>query len=292
MKIKVCICAAYDWMYLQHSLPFIYSHADSICISLDKDRISWSGNSFSFDKAAFARFIKEIDKENKVVIYEDNFHLPELLPIENECRQRLLMTQQLGKGGWFLQIDADEYYLYFKELVSYLRDTRIRRNVNITCPFIELYKKNDEGFFLVDAKNSLDLRFMPIATNAPKYEYGRVNGYFNIKTNFFALHNTLARSFEEVKEKINNWGHSHEVNKEAIFSKWNAINKDNFHQYKDFNPLTPAAWPALRFVEAGTIDELAQKIKKNNPYSLSRKKLLLENSLFVSRSKSLFKKFF
>jgi hypothetical protein len=291
MKIKVCICAAYDWEYLKVSLPVIYPHADDICISLDKDRISWSGNKFSFDEDSFFQFIHEIDKENKVVVYQDDFHLEKLLPIENECRQRLLMTQKLEKGGWFLQIDSDEYYLNFKEFVEYLRGVNIKRKVNITCPFIELYKKDDEGYFLVGVKKALDLRFMPIATNAPKYEYGRVNGYFNIKTNFFALHNTLARSFEEVKEKINNWGHSHEVDKEVIFSKWESINKHNYQEYKDFNPLIPAAWPSLLFIEAKNIEKLAEKIKSDNPYRLSSKMLLFQNSIFISRAKALLQKF-
>ena len=292
MKIKVCICVAYDWAYLKYSLPLIYPYADSICISLDKDLMSWSGNSFFFDKEAFNEFINGIDNEGKIILYEDNFHLPGLLPIQNECRQRLLMTEQLGEGGWFFQIDADEYFLNFKDFVAYLRNTKIKRKVNITCPFIEIYKQDQEGYFLIDVESPLNLRFINMATNAPKYDYGRVNGYFNIKTNFFVLHNTMARTTDEVYEKIKNWGHSHEVNKEEVFSQWKNIDKRNYQEYKNFHPLSPSAWPSLKFIDAANIEELGDKIKEADLYHLSRKTLLLQNSLFISRSKALFKKFF
>ena len=73
-QIKVGFCAAYDWHFLKHSLPPVYNEADLICIAIDKDRISWAGKPFSIDEEAFAAFLKEIDKDGKIRLYEDDFH--------------------------------------------------------------------------------------------------------------------------------------------------------------------------------------------------------------------------
>ena len=62
--IKIGFCVAYDWHLLRYSLPLIYDHADYICLSIDKDRISWAGEKFSFDENSFKSFVQAIDKEN------------------------------------------------------------------------------------------------------------------------------------------------------------------------------------------------------------------------------------
>ena len=98
MNIKVGYCVAYDWELLKKSIPRVYDYADVICLSIDKNRRSWGGERYAFDEEAFLKWTKEIDVQSKLLIYEDDFFLPELQSIENDNRQRNLMAQFLGEG--------------------------------------------------------------------------------------------------------------------------------------------------------------------------------------------------
>lgn len=291
--IKVCICVAYDWYYLKKSLPIIYPYADSICISIDKDRISWSGNKFDINEEEFYRFIKEFDQQNKIILLEEDFHKPELKPIENECRQRFMMTEKSGEGGWFLQIDTDEYFLDFVGFVNYLKSLQPKRLVNVCCPWIVLFKKDAEGFYLIDSKKFSDLHFIPIATRVPKYDYGRVNSYFNIKTDYFILHESFSRGEDELIQKVNNWGHSHEIDRESFINRWKKLNSFNYNSkgYKNFHPMHPTSWPSLKLFEAGNITTLIDQVINNGGADLPKWKLKIENSVNFNRLKKLIKSF-
>src|SRR5690349_14979672 len=98
--IKVGFCVAYDWYLLEYALPLIYADATVIGLSIDQDRISWSGNAYPFDEAGFKALITKLDPEKKIRVLEENYHLPDLTPMQNEVRQRNLMAKHLGEGGW------------------------------------------------------------------------------------------------------------------------------------------------------------------------------------------------
>jgi len=170
-KIKVGFCVAYDWLLLKNSIPRIYANADEICLSIDKNRTSWSGKKYDFDEADFRNFITQIDKNNKIKIYEDTFYNPEKSPIENDNFQRNKMAAFMGKGGWHIQIDADEYFLDFNGFVEFL--IRINNNpkptdkpVNISVNLIPLIKKTKEGYIFVDFEKQ-KFETAPFATNTP-----------------------------------------------------------------------------------------------------------------------------
>ena len=61
-KIKVGFCVAYDWELLKNSIPRVYNAADTICLSIDKNRTSWSGKKYDFDESAFQLSDAEIRK--------------------------------------------------------------------------------------------------------------------------------------------------------------------------------------------------------------------------------------
>src|SRR4051812_40490040 len=120
-QIKVGFCVAYDWYLLKNALPSIYASADLICLSIDSDRISWSGHPFAFDDDAFRAFVAEIDVQRKIVVFEDRFCIEGLTPMQNEVRQRNLVAAFVGMDGWHIQLDCDEYFLDFEQFVRYLR---------------------------------------------------------------------------------------------------------------------------------------------------------------------------
>ncbi len=289
-KIKVGFCAAYDWYFLKQSLPPVYESADVICIAVDQDRISWSGKPFSIDEAAFAAFLKEVDKDNKILLYEDDFHRPELSPMQNEVRQRNMMALAMGKGGWHLQLDSDEYFIDFPGFVAFLKRHTYQRPVNIACPLLILYKIVDNGFLLIETPKTEQIEYIAIATNEPHYEYGRKNGYFNIKTDFAIVHQSWARSEAEVQQKVQNWGHKEDFDVQAYYESWKGLNGTNYKRYLNFHPITPGSWASLQMVAARSIAGLISYFRQHPPLTIPKSYLRKENSIWRSRIKAVLKK--
>ncbi len=115
-EIKVGICVAYDWYLLKYSLPLIYAEASSICLSLDKDHVSWGSESYFMNDDEFEKLISEIDTDKKIKVLKEDFHSSQMSPRENEVDQRRRMAKFMGRGGWHIQIDCDEYFLNFKKI--------------------------------------------------------------------------------------------------------------------------------------------------------------------------------
>lgn len=291
-EIKVAFCAAYDWYFLKHSLPAVYQQADQICIAIDKDRISWAGKPFAIDEEAFAAFLKEIDRDGKIKLYQDDFHRPELNPMENEVRQRNLMAKAMGEGGWHLQLDSDEYFIDFPGFVKYLKSMPpVSRPINVVCPLLILYKTVEQGYLLVESMEPETIEYIAIATNRPAYEHGRKNGYFNVKTDFALVHQSWARNEQEIKAKIDNWGHKEDFDTEKYFERWKSLDENNYKEYKDIHPVLGRIWPSLRKVEAASIQGLIEHFRRNPPVQLSANYLRRQNSIWYSRLRALASKF-
>lgn len=289
-SIKIGFCVAYDWQLLEYALPLVYESADTICLSIDKDKISWGRERFTFDETAFHAFISRIDSKKKITILEEDFHQPNLTPMQNEVRQRNRMAEFMGKGGWHIQLDCDEYFLEFEKFVKYLVDLRTgrKRKSNINCALITLFKKIDERFYFV-LPTPKSIEFIQIATKEPVYENGRRNGNFNIYTNFTILHQSWARNEDEVKNKLKNWGHKTDFDTEIYFNKWKSLNTNNFHEYKNFHPIQPDVWPSLGFTNArNELDLIHNPPSIDFPYS--KWDLLFKNSRSIGRLRSLFRK--
>ena len=87
LKKSVISLISYDADYLPDSISKYYNYVDEIILGLDKDRISWSNNSFSFDENELWKKLKLLDTKNKIEIIEENFH-PSSTPIENDNYER------------------------------------------------------------------------------------------------------------------------------------------------------------------------------------------------------------
>ncbi len=287
--IKVGFCVAYDWALLQNSVPRIYPWADSICLSIDKHRKTWAGKSYEFDEQAFKAWVKSVDTANKISVYEDNFSLPSLTPIENDNRQRTLMADFMGQGGWHVQIDSDEYFLDFEGFVHYLKQLRGSSHVNICCNWISLIKKVKGGFLYVKQPGN-NFETMPFATRQPKYENARRNGYFNHISPFFVIHETWARGEEELWAKLNSWGHKNDFHKESYFALWKSLDASNYRYVVNFHPIQPDVWPALAFGEGETVTEFIDNLQKSRPFFIPSTALYLKNSRNLSRLRAILQK--
>lgn len=267
--IKVGFCVAYDWELLRTSIPRVYDHADVICLSIDKSRRTWRGEPYEFDEKSFRDFISSIDKDGKIDLYEDNFSMPELTAMENDTRQRQLMANRMGKGGWHIQVDSDEYFIDFKRTVDHLKrlnpnPTGTEKPFNVCCFVIPLIKKTEQGYLIVDFKDQMP-ETMCFATTKPEYLRARNSGHFNKYIPVFVIHETWARPEEQLWKKINNWGHSSEEleydkRRQSYYKLWKSVDEYNCQYIADFHPAIAKTWPAILFVKASTIKELLDSI--------------------------------
>ncbi len=282
-KIKVGICIAYDWEMLKLSLPIVYNEVDTICLSLDIDRKTWAGNTFDFDSKSFYKYVNEIDTQNKIIIYEDDFFIDTASTMKNEVYQRNKMAEKLGKGGWHIQIDVDEYFTEIKSFVNFLKkkhDFLKNKDINICLPIYTMFKKTNHGFFFVKGKPE----WFSIATNNPSYSFGRRNGYFNLLFDSPIIHQSWAREESEILQKIKNWGHKDDFDTQSFFRKWKSLSVQNYLDWENFHPIEEGVWEKLILIKGDNIQDLIkdnkllQKLK-----SYSKLEILLKNNKVFSK---------
>lgn len=288
--IKVGFCIAYDWKLLEYALPLVYQAADEIFLSIDIDRKTWANSSYEWDQEEFKKLIGSIDLKNKIRLYEDNFHLAELTTMENEVRQRNMMAAKMGPGGWHIQLDCDEYFIGFEEFVKYLKSLSPKNyKFNVCCSLVTLFKQVESGFLYIVPDTLQKIEFIQIATRTPHYQFGRRNGDFNIYTNFKIIHQSWARSEEEVHQKIINWGHNSDFDSEYFVNFWKSLNESNYKAIKNFHPLKSTMWTSLRIVQVSSMEECIEHLKKLNPLPLSKAEIFFKNSRLLSKIRQLFK---
>jgi len=285
--IKVGFLLSYDYEFIKIALPCVYDHADLIVFSLDKNRMSWSGNPFIFNESILA-WIKDYDKQNKIKIYEDNFYVKERKAIENETRQRNMMAAFMGFGGWHIQLDSDEYFVNFKNFVDYLGSLRHyltnpeKDKVSIRVNLFNLLKQDKDGFFYVKKGKYMSAC---VATNYPQYIIARNTDQFQIFTPFIMVHQSWARDSEEIDYKINNWGHKDDPGNKTFYEIWKSINKDNYYSFKNFAPGSmPSMWNSIGLTPHKTAVELIAGFDQID-FTVSPFKLLLKNAIQLLRHK-------
>ncbi|MGX5688866.1 hypothetical protein [Arcticibacter tournemirensis] len=253
--IKAGFLVSYDFNMLRISLPIIYPHLSQIYLCIDKERLTWSGEQF-YISDEFWEWLSIFDSQNKIVIYEDQFYLPNLSPLELDTRERSMLASQMGECDWCIQIDSDEYFLDFPQFISKLRQLDTSSPLTVYCRVAPLFKKTRNGFLLIDSEE-----YLPFATNLLKYTSARTNeACTSIFWNDIVIHQSWARSAEEIKQKLNNWSHKDDFNVESYYNLWLSIDEDNYRYLSDFHPLDGVSWSKLRLLENWDIcDMINQK---------------------------------
>lgn len=267
-KINVSYLVSYDYTLLFNSLKTLYFDVDRIVISIDINRRTWSGNYYELPDSFFLA-LKEFDTRSIIEIFEDDFYIPELMPMECETRQRNLTLKKLGKG-WNIQLDVDEYIYEFKKLKKYLKKywflTIFPKYTPLcfTGKLITLFKQNSDGFFYVDNNE-----FFPFITNQSKNIHTRRNDMIrNHSLGINVIHQSWARSEKEVEQKILNWGHRDDFDTMKYINFWKGIHGDNYKEITNFHPIVPHVWNKLYFIKAESIDGVIDYFSKNTPQKL------------------------
>lgn len=265
--IKVGYLLSYDYKFIFNSLKQIYDFSDEIFICYDKDGKTWAGNDFEIPDTVFSA-IRQLDHQKKIVFYSDTFYVKELSTIDLDTRQRNMLAQKMGKGGWHIQIDSDEYLVGFEKLAFFLRKQKyLLRNtektpVNFFVNFVTLFKQTDEGFFVISPFTESCF----LITNVPEYINARLpKNNFSLKLPVNNIHQSWARTQNEILQKINNWGHNNDFDTADFYNKWDNLNQENYTQFKNFHPIYPMDWPDLRFIPAKNVEEFIVNFEKNYP---------------------------
>lgn len=275
-KIHVGFLFAYDYDKLKWSIPAVYEEADRIFIAKDKLNRTWTGKTFEVDSAFFT-WLKTIDVANKIEIYEDDFCDLTLSAMENEVRERKMLAEKMGIGNWLIQVDADEIFIDFRKFVQTLRkydtylDNPKKHPIQIAAFLIHLYKYTDNGILYVNEPH----KFM-LATNYPNYKWGRQTKERIIYTDTVLLHETLSRNEEEIRFKIENWGHSHEVNHDFL-EKWKKVNEHNYKEFRNFYFMEPERWKELDYFPTKNPAEISRFVEENNTLKLTKSYLFFKN---------------
>lgn len=276
--IKVGFLVSYDFKYLYQSIPLVYQEADLIVLAIDRERKTWSGNPL-YIAPEFFEWVRQFDVSNKIVLYEDTFYIPENTPAQNDTRERNLLAQAMGKGGWHIQIDSDEYFKDFKGFTDFLKqnkhylDRPEKQPVEIQVQWVTLFKKVEGGFLYI--KDSLDT--IEVATNWPDYKYMRATRHSNkIITKFILLHQSWARDEDEIYTKITNWGHRDDSDNLAFFEFWKKINLSNYTTFTNLHENDPTKWNSLGFIAEDEIYSLQLNINRWDLFRLKWKKKLIQ----------------
>jgi hypothetical protein len=176
--------------------------------------------------------------------------------------------------GWLIQLDVDEYVYDFKTLTNYLNKywylTLFPKFTPIVFKgkLITLFKQTEEGFLYIDNGEKF-----PFITNLNKYEFTRyITKVRNHFVNVNVVHQSWARTDDEIQTKIKNWGHRDDFNTQHYFEFWKNISSSTYMNYNNIHPISPEVWNKLHFLPSKSIEEFINK------YSIRNEQILINLS--------------
>lgn len=259
IKIKVSYLISYDYKMFFTSVKLLYNEVDEIIVAIDRDYKTWSGNSFEIPDLFFDE-VRAFDKKNKIQFYFDAFYISTLSPMECETRERNMVLEKMGHG-WKIQLDVDEYIYDFSKLVKYLNKywyLNLFPKLTPICfqgRLITLFRELTDGYLYIDNNEKF-----PFITNQSYNIHTRSNNQIrNHFSNINVIHQSWARTEEDIQFKIKNWGHRDDFDTEKYFQFWKSLDGSNYKEFQNFHPLNPSVWNKLYFLNSTSIDDFIKK---------------------------------
>ena len=248
MKLSFVTLAAYDYRYLMTSIGTYYPMADEILIGLDKDRISYSHKPFAFDDAEFFRMIKAVDRDDKIRVVEDNFHVCDT-PMRNETYERNALSGLCRDGNWIVQIDADEYMVNGDEFYLYMQE-HDAEDVLVQANWVTVFKSFPERCLVIDTFQAFD-GVIPFATKRKRayWEARNILDQPLSRSPLVLVHYAWGRTRDELHQKLTHWSHSQDFDTDRYLALWDSVTLENYGQFKDFHPIYGPYWRALKEFE-------------------------------------------
>ena len=260
---------SYDAHYLPKSIEKYYNYVDEIVLGLDKNRITWSKNSFSFDEQKLWSELSQIDGDGKISIVEEDFVQSEVA-IENDNYERNFLKDQCSHD-WIFSFDADEMLVnpkqFFYDFCPLVEDYRETHDICMTwaTPYKEI---GDTTLVIAEEDGSpfFGENQGAVTSKNNTFTYARWTNQSAAGTNrilspLVALHFSLCRKSEDLHEKIHNIGHSNIVEEDPFYKIWSQVDMENYKQLKNFKTsgLGGAQWPSLEPIETQFLFEYVQQ---------------------------------
>ncbi len=241
--ISIAMPIAYDYAYSYRSLEAAYEIADEVILGIDAKRLTWSGNSYEFDDEAFREQVARIDKRKIVRIVEDDFH-SDPHPMQNDVRERRILSSRCKQGNWIIQIDSDEIMLNAREFKNWL--PKADNNSDLQARWITVFKTFGDQCLVANEPNAM----ISVGTRIPGiYQYARVTGQAKQVSNLILLHYSWGRTREQLSQKLTNWSHARDFDVPKFLSLWDSVTLENFATFRDFHPLHGPLWKNLSLVK-------------------------------------------
>jgi len=268
IKKSVISLISYDAEYLPKSIKTYYDYVDEIILGLDEDRISWSGNKFSFDEGKLYSELKTLDQDNKISIIESNFHSSKVA-LENDNFERNYLKSQCTHD-WIFSFDADE------ELIN-AKDFFLRFTPNAE----KYYKSVDFSFTWFLPYKEFDSCYLMIANDDNSWSNGDTQGFATYKDNQFTycrwtnnkrvlftplaiMHWSFCRKEINLNQKLNNFGHSDKSSSDPFFNIWKQVNLNNYNELRNFKTsgFGKNQWNKLIVIPKTELEERAKEEAK------------------------------
>lgn len=260
---------SYDAHYLPKSIEKYYNYVDEIVLGLDKNRITWSKNSFSFDEQKLWSELSQIDGDGKISIVEEDFVQSEVA-IENDNYERNFLKDQCSHD-WIFSFDADEMLVnpkqFFYDFCPLVEDYRETHDICMT--WATPYKEIEDTTLVIaeeDGSPFFGENQGVVTSKNNTFTYARWTNQSAAGTNrilspLVALHYSLCRKSEDLHEKIHNIGHSNIVEEDPFYKIWSQVDMENYKQLKNFKTsgLGGAQWPSLEPIETQFLFEYVQQ---------------------------------
>ncbi len=270
-KKSVISLISYDAnRFLTKSIERYYDYVDEIILGLDKDRVTWSGNSFNIDETSLWSELSSLDGDNKISVIEEDFHQSDVA-IENDNHERNILKSNCS-NDWIFSFDADEILVNSKEFFyEYCPIVERYYNKYDVCmtwatPYKVVTDKEGNSITLVIANEDSSPFFgenqAVVTSSDSTFMYARwtdksQHGHNRIASPLVAVHYSLCRTDHELHEKINNIGHSDLVENDPFYQIWSKVDFENYKELKDFKTsnLGTAQWPSLEALPTEYVED-------------------------------------
>jgi len=272
-KKSVISLVSYDAAYLPESISKYYNYVDEIVLGLDKNRTTWSGNSFSFDEKQLWADLSAIDGDSKISIIEEDF-VKSKIAIENDNYERNFLKAQCT-NDWIFSIDADEYLVNPKDFFYnyYPLIERYYNKADICMTWATPYKTIGDATLVIADEDGTPFFGENQGMTTSKdstFTYARwtdksAAGHNRLMSPLVAIHWSLCRDKDALHEKINNIGHSDLVENDPFYQIWNQVTLENYEELHNFKSsgLGTAQWPILRAIKTEQVaDYIEQHLSK------------------------------
>lgn len=257
IKKSMISLISYDAEYLVNSIKTYYDYAHEIVLGLDKNRVTWSKNKFSFDEQKLWKELSALDGDKKITIIEEDFVKSDVA-IENDNYERNFLKEQCSHD-WIFSFDADEELInasdFFTKFVPLVE--KYYNTYDICMTWATPFKTIDDTTLAISEVDGTAFlkETQGIATSKDStFTYARwtdksAAGAARLASPLIALHWSLCREEKALHQKIHNIGHSDLVEKDPFYQIWSKVTLDNYHELRDFKTSGMGAqWPALTAV--------------------------------------------